>query len=345
MAKSNPSLTSITPHAPAERNFVNIHRDNVVEPTVKDLANKGGDGMTGKSASKAIKVFNRRKFHMGNDEAQSIAGYDPRASQNEAVHIRSIKRTLGKKRTFIDDKPMVKKPHLNKEELTEMTRKDQLGGLEIYHTKKMNDKMDKQMWGKDDPTDPDRTGEISFHHAMRAWAARQRVDSSHIHDTSDFKRHAKFSKEMQKQGREKAAKIKEGEVVALSNKPVYQNRVSGERFRRLQKTNADKDIQHKAFARRNGWYTGPKKMAEEENTLPWLKTIAEKKALTENCVQVSDKDFLAEKVALVKKIILGEKGTQWIGQLGNRVADTKKDKAEIEKSIHRHADKEKKKSK
>ena len=364
MAKSNPSLTSISPPSPADRNFINISRDSTVTPTVKDLANKGDDGMTGKSASKSVKVFPRKKFHFGNDMAQSIAGYDPRASQNEAVHVRSFKRTLGKKRAFIDEKPVAKK-HV-KEELIEAlgskVGKKDLGGLEIYHTMNMGKKMDQQMWGKDDPTDPDRTGEISFHHAMRAWAARQRVNSDHIHDTSDFKRHAKFSKEMQKRGREKAA-FKEGFIDFLRNekwdsdyetpksKKGMWDGYSLEDLHKAHKTATGKRAKEIDFAIRakTGWgkvgegvvldhpaknrlspskrfalqnknkgaerlndfsrrmgYEFPKpKAVGESETLPWLRTIAEKKAaLSENRIQISDKDYLAEKVAFVKSLVL-----------------------------------------
>jgi hypothetical protein len=360
MAKTNPSLTSITPKPAGERNFVNIHRDTTDDVNADKLANNGNDGMSGKSASKSVKVFNRKKFHFGNDEAQSIAGYDPKASKNESVHIRSFKRTLGKKRAFIDEKPVSKK-HVKEELVAEMTRKDQLGGIEIHHTKKMGQKMDQQMWGKDDPTDPDRTGEISFHSAMRAWAARQRVNMGHLHDTNDMKGLSKFSKEMQKRGREKAA-FKEGFIDFLRNekwdsdyetpksKKGMWDGYSLEDLHKAHKTATGKRAKEIDFAIRakTGWgkvgegvvldhpaknklspskryalhnknkgaerlndfsrrqgYEFPKPKAVGENeTLPWLSTIAEKKALSEKCIQVSDKDFLAEKIAFVKSIVL-----------------------------------------
>jgi hypothetical protein len=365
MAKSNPSLTSMTPHAPGERNFVNIHRDNVLDADKDKLVNKGDDGISGKSASAKVKVFDRKKFHFGNDEDASIAGYDPKAHKiGEAVHIRSTKRTLGKKRAFIDEVPKSKKPHV-KEELTEAMRKDQLDSAEEFHTKKMHKKMDQQMWGKDDPNDPDRTGEISFHSAMRAWAARQRVDGSHIHDTNDMKRLSKFSKEMQKRGREKAAfkenfigmlrseawssdyetpkskrgmfkghslssleaedkhvsgkkkqqvdfairaktgwgKVKEGEVIDMTKNPKFKQKKPLSDLNRMNlKPQAQTD-----FSRRMGYEFPKPKAVAENDTLPWLRTIADKKAaLSENCIQTSDKDFLTEKVAFVKKTILAE---------------------------------------
>lgn len=295
MAKSNPSLTSMTPHAAGERNFVDIHRDNTKQPTVKNLANNGNNGISGKSSSAKVKVFDRKKFHFGNDMDASVAGYDPKAHtinpQLEAVHIRSVKRTLGKKRAFIDEHPKTKKP-VKEDVVAEMTRKDQLPGIEAHHTAKMHQKMDQQMWGRDDPTDPDRTGEISFHHAMRAWAARQRVDGSHIHDTSDFKGMAKFSKEMQKRGREKASKVTkedviaalradEGQVIALSMNRAYQNRVSGNRFRDLQKTNNRvKDFDSVPYDKKkvNGGKPFANTQTVENESLPWLRTIAEAKA-------------------------------------------------------------------
>jgi hypothetical protein len=369
MANTNPSLTSMTPKPAGERNFVNIHRDTTVDVNADKLANNGNDGMSGKSASKSVKVFNRKKFHMGNDMAQSIAGYDPKASQNEAVHVRSFKRTLGKKRAFIDEKPVTKK-HVKEnvnEALGSKVGKKDLGGLEIMHTMNMGKKMDQQMWGKDSPTDPDRTGEISFHSAMRAWAARQRVNMGHIHDSNDMKGLSKFSKEMQKRGREKAA-FKEGFIDFLRNekwdsdyetpksKKGMWDGYSLEDLHKAHKTATGKRAKEIDFAIRakTGWgkvgegvvldhpakqklspskrfalhnknkqanrqadfsrrmgYEFPKPKAVGENeTLPWLSTIAEKKALSEKCIQISDKDFLAEKVAFVKKLITRQSVTK-----------------------------------
>jgi hypothetical protein len=371
MAKFNRSLTSITPRAPAEQNFVDIHRDHTLDANKDKLANNGDNGINGPSASKSVKVFDRAKFHFGNDMKASIADYDERSNKkhptsignnmndtNESVHVRSFKRTLGKKRFFIDEHP--KGPEVKKEgTIGEAYRKDQLGGLEIYHSMNMGKKMDQQMWGNDDPTDPDRTGEISFHHAMRAWAARQRVHGSHLHDTDDFKRLSKFSKEMQKRGRQKAA-FKENFIAMLRNEEwsddyetpkskrgmwdgwsleqlhhaaksatgkrakeidfairaktgwgkvgegvvldhPAKNKLSPSKRFALTKTNQQANRQAD-FSRRMG-YEFPKPKVVENDTLPWLKSIAEKK-LSENRIQTSDKDFLAEKVAHVKAIVL-----------------------------------------
>jgi hypothetical protein len=380
MAKFNRSLTSITPRAPGEQNFVDIQRDHTLDANKDKLANNGDDGMSGTSASKSVKVFDRAKFHFGKDMKASIADYDKRSSKghatsigdnmndtNESVHVRSFKRTLGKKRFFIDEHP--KGTEVKKEgTIDEAYRKDQLGGIEIYHSMNMGKKMDKQMWGNDDPTDPDRTGEISFHHAMRAWAARQRVHGSHIHDTDDFKRISKFSKEMQARGREQAQRDKSkakntfkedfigmlrnekwgndyetpkskrgmwdgwsldqlhhaaktatgkrakeidfairaktgwgkvGEGVVLDH--PAKNKLSPSKRFALTKQNQQANRQAD-FSRRMG-YEFPKPKVVENETLPWLKTIAEKK-LSENCIQTSDKDFLAEKVVHVKAIVL-----------------------------------------
>jgi hypothetical protein len=71
MAKVNPSETKLTPRAPGERNFVNIHKVKDVSAKAIDLNN----GMN--NAQDKVKTYNRKKDRMGRDEIESIKAYDP----------------------------------------------------------------------------------------------------------------------------------------------------------------------------------------------------------------------------------------------------------------------------